>query len=149
MTIENAGSVSAASAAARLSEPSWVRDGSAKVQQQYALGLEFEQMLLEQLTSSLTANGEPLGEGAEGSEGDGSGAGAGTSSVLSSMIPTALAESVVAGGGLGLAAELTRQMQSGAGAQTGIPASAAPESAGAPAGAEGGVEADVTGGTRS
>ena len=145
MSPENAGSISAASAAARLNEPGWVRNGSAKVQQEYALGLEFEQMLLEQLTSSLTASGEPLSEGAEGTEGEG-GAGAGNS-VLSGMVPTALAEGVSAGGGIGLASELARQMQAQtqpSGAEGGVEAV---RSQSPPSGAQGGVEADVSGGT--
>jgi Rod binding domain-containing protein len=143
MSSPDAGSLSPASAAARLSEPSWVRNGSAKVQQEYALGVEFEQLLVQQLAGSLTESSEPQGEGSEAEGGDAAGG------VLSSMIPGALAEGVVSGGGLGLAAELARQMQSGS--HPGAGTQAQPQ---ATAGAEsrqtdpsGGTEANVSGGT--
>lgn len=119
-------------AAARLSEPAWVRDGSAQVQREYALGLEFERLLVQQLATSLTETTEPASE-SEGQEGATSGA----SSVLSNMLPGALADGVVNGGGLGLAAELAKGMQGTAGAAQPKSAATAPS---------GGVEAGVTGG---
>ena len=142
MSSLDAGSVSAAGAAARLSEPAWVREGSAKVQQEYALALEFEKLLVQQLAGSLTESTE-----GEASQGEGGGNAAG--SVLSSMVPGALADGVVGGGGLGIADELTRQLQEGAGAHTGLPADVAPHTTGAPAAPSGGAEADVTGGARA
>jgi len=88
-------------------EPDWVRHGSATVQKDYQAALEFEQMLVTQMASSLTQNGELAG-GGSGEEGSGeSQPGAG---IYSSMLPQALASSVVSGGGLGIAAELTRQL---------------------------------------
>jgi len=118
-------------AAAQLSEPAWVRDGSAQVQREYALGLEFERLLVQQLATSLTETTEPASE--EGQEGGTSGA----SSVLSNMLPGALADGVVNGGGLGLAAELAKGMQGTAGAAQPKSAATAPS---------GGIEAGVTGG---
>ncbi len=126
--------VAASLAAAQVSEPAWVRNGSAQVQREYALGLEFERLLVQQLATSLTETTEPADEG-EGQEG-GSG---GATSVLSSMLPGALADGVVGGGGLGLAAELAKGMQGTAGAS----------SKGSAAAPSGGVEADVTGGARA
>jgi len=126
--------VAASLGAAQLSEPAWVRNGSAQVQREYALGLEFEQLLVQQLATSLTETTEPAGEG-EGQEG----ASGGGSSVLSSMLPGALADGVTNGGGLGLAAELAKGMQGTAG-------TAPHDAATAPSG---GVEAGLTGGARS
>jgi hypothetical protein len=143
MSSLDAASVAAPGAAARSSEPAWVRDGSAKVQQEYALGLEFERMLVQQLAGALTATTEAQGEGSEAEASDPAGG------VLSSMIPGALADGVVAGGGLGLAAELTRGLQEGAGAAVGVPTDVPARDTGAVTDTGGGVEADVTGGARA
>ncbi len=130
--------VGASLAGAQLSEPAWVRKGSAQVQREYALGLEFERLLVQQLATSLTETTEPSGEGEEGQAG-GSG---GSSSVLSSMLPGALAQGVTDGGGFGLAAEIAKGLQGTSGATP----SAGTRAGTAPAG---GVEADVTGGARA
>jgi Rod binding domain-containing protein len=87
-------------------EPAWVRHGSAKTQQTYRAALAFEEVMVRELASSL---GEAAGgEEGEGGEGQGPRFGAG---LLSSMLPDALAQGVVSGGGLGLAAQLTRQLE--------------------------------------
>jgi Rod binding domain-containing protein len=86
-------------------EPQWVRNGSARTQQTYRAALAFEEVLVRQLTSSLGELGQE--EGASG-EGQGPSLGAG---LFSSMLPEALAQGVVSGGGLGLAAQLTRQLE--------------------------------------
>jgi len=83
-------------------EPAWVRNGSAQVQQDYKVALGFEQMLVEQLAGALRPS-EAEAESQEG--GDAAGG------MLSSLLPQALAQGVVGGGGLGLAAQLTREMQ--------------------------------------
>jgi Rod binding domain-containing protein len=97
-------------------EPTWVRHGSPSTQKAYASALSFEQTLVEQLSKSLAATsglgGEESGEGESSEEG---GAGSGE---LSSMLPQALSSSVMSAGGLGLAAELTRGLESAEGAQT-------------------------------
>lgn len=99
-------------------EPAWVRKGSAAVQKEYAIGQEFEQMLVGQLAKSLTEttglNGE--GSGEEGESGSGGQAGSG---VLSSMLPQALASGVANDGGLGLAAQLTHQLMAVTGESAG------------------------------
>lgn len=131
MSAPGSESVGAALGSAQASEPAWVRNGSAEVQREYALGLEFERLLVQQLATSLTETTEPAGdEGESGSRG--------ATSTLSSMLPGALADGVVNGGGLGLAAELARGMQAGVGASpTGAARATAPS---------GGVEAGSTGG---
>jgi Rod binding domain-containing protein len=95
-------------------EPSWVRNGSASTQKAYDAALSFEQTLVEQLARSLTAtsglDGESSQEGETGSE---EGA---NSDQLSSLLPQALSSGVMNAGGLGLAAQLTRDLQGTAGA---------------------------------
>jgi Rod binding domain-containing protein len=97
-------------------EPAWVRKGSADTQKAYETALAFEQMLVEELSQSLTASsglgGESgaEGESSEGSAGGGGGGGGGASSPLSSMLPQALTSGVMSAGGLGLAAQMTRQL---------------------------------------
>jgi len=86
-------------------EPQWVRHGSAKTQQTYRAALAFEEVLVRQLTSSLSELGQEEGTSAEG-QGPSLGTG-----LCSSMLPDALAQGVVAGGGLGLAAQLTRGLE--------------------------------------
>jgi hypothetical protein len=91
-------------------EPASVRNGSPAVQKAYATALDFEQMLLSQLSQSLTATSESGEEGSEGgSEGSSEAsalAGGGANSELSSMLPQALSEGVMSQGGLGLAQQL-------------------------------------------
>jgi hypothetical protein len=128
----------AALGAAQASEPSWVRNGSAEVQREYALGLEFERLLVQQLATSLTETTEPAGEDENGEVGSG-----GATSTLSSMLPGALSDGVVNGGGLGLATELAKGMQAQAG--SGSPSGGA----GATTAPSGGVEAGATGGARA
>lgn len=126
-------------------EPAWVRHGSPAVQKEYAVGQQFEQMLVTQLARSLTDTTGLSGEGAEGEQG-GVGGGQAGSSVLSSMLPQALASGVAKDGGLGLAAELTRQLQGVGALHTGTP-SAQTQSPSLPAGPEGGIEAQSSGGS--
>lgn len=125
-------------------EPAWVRKGSQRVKDEYRAAQAFEMLLVEQLASTLSETGG--GEGAEaGQEGSSSSPGSGAPSAL---LPQALARGVIAGGGLGLAAGLTRELEgheraasdAGASAPAGSapnPAaggSAAPAAAGGPAG---------------
>jgi Rod binding domain-containing protein len=92
-------------------EPAWVRKGSADTQKAYETALAFEQMLVEELSQSLTASSGLGGEsGAEGESSEGSAGGGGASGPLSSMLPQALTSGVMSAGGLGLAAQMTRQL---------------------------------------
>jgi Rod binding domain-containing protein len=83
--------------------------GSAAVKQAYATAQSFEEMLLQQLSQSLVQSSGMAGEG--GGEGEGEGSSAGESEagggMLASLLPQTLAESVMRGGGLGLASQLT------------------------------------------
>jgi Rod binding domain-containing protein len=99
-------------------EPEWVRHGSASTQKAYETALEFEQTLVEQLSKSMAASS---GLGGESSQEEGAGEEGGSSasdSEISSMLPQALTSSVMSAGGLGLAAQLSHQIEGlGAGAQ--------------------------------
>jgi Rod binding domain-containing protein len=130
-------------------EPAWVRHGSPAVQKEYAIGQQFEQMLVTQLARSLTDTTGLSGEGA-GAEGEQGGVGGGQagSSVLSSMLPQALASGVANDGGLWLAAELTRQLQ-GVGTAHATTPSAQTQSPSLPAGPDGGIEAQSSGGSEA
>ncbi len=123
-------------------EPASVRDGSPAVQKAYASALDFESMLVGQLSQSLTeagglggaAEGEG-GEGGAGGDGGGEGAGGATggdaaSSQLSSLLPQTLTDSVMSHGGLGLARQLMGSL---------LPAGS--ESAAVPVAPSGGVKA--------
>jgi Rod binding domain-containing protein len=92
-------------------EPAWVRKGSAATQKAYETALAFEQMLVEELSQSLTASSGLGGEsGVEGESTEGSPGSGGASGPLSSMLPQALTSGVMSAGGLGLAAQMTRQL---------------------------------------
>ncbi len=117
-------------------EPEWVRHGSAATQKAYQSALAFEQTLVEQLSKSLTTATGLSGESAEGESGSEAGgsstSGAGDSQ-LSSMLPQSLTASVMNAGGLGMAAQMTRQLEGVQGAaQTHASGGSAPP---APAGA--------------
>jgi Rod binding domain-containing protein len=92
-------------------EPAWVRHGSASTQKAYESALAFEQSLVEQLAKSLADTSGLSGEGSqEGGESGSEGSSSAGSSQLSSMLPQALTSSVMDGGGLGMAAQMTRQL---------------------------------------
>jgi Rod binding domain-containing protein len=101
-------------------EPEWVRRGSAATQKAYDSALAFEQTLVEQLSKSITdasgLAGESSTEGESGAEEGGSSAGGAGDSQLSSMLPQALSASVMNAGGLGMAAQMTRELEGVAGA---------------------------------
>jgi len=97
-------------------EPAWVRHGSASTQRAYETALSFEQTLVEQLSRSLTATSGLDGESSQEGEstsgaGESSATGAGGSSQLSSLLPQALSTGVMNAGGLGLAAQMTRELE--------------------------------------
>ena len=98
------------------SEPEWVRRGSASTQKAYETALSFEATLIEQLSQSLTStsglDGGSSAEGEPSSEDGGSSASGGAATgELSSLLPQALTGGVMKAGGLGLAAQLTRELQ--------------------------------------
>jgi hypothetical protein len=100
----------------QLLEPAWIRNGSAATQKAYALAQGFEEMLVQELVQPIAATNGISGEGtAETGEAPQAGTqAAGTSPLsneLSSLVPQALSGGVMKAGGLGLAAQLTREME--------------------------------------
>jgi Rod binding domain-containing protein len=116
------------------SEPDWVRRGSTSTKKAYESALAFEEMLVEQLSQSLATTGgvdaEASQEGTGGSEeGSTPQSGAGTGE-LSSLLPQALTGGVMRAGGLGLAAQMTRELEGIASTQAAHPARGAAASGG-------------------
>jgi Rod binding domain-containing protein len=84
-------------------EPASVRNGSPAVQKAYASALDFESMLVQQLSRSLA---ETSGLGGEGMSEEGEGGSDPASTQLSSLLPQTLTEGVMSHGGLGLAQQM-------------------------------------------
>ena len=94
-------------------EPEWVRHGSAATQKAYESALSFEATLVEQLSQSLANTSGLGGESQESEAGGEGGSSSSGDSQLSSMLPQALTASVMSAGGLGLAAQMTRDLEGG------------------------------------
>ena len=81
--------------------PAEIRSGSRADQRTYAAALGFERMLLAQLTKSM----------AESAQGEASEDETAASSAYRQMLPDALADAVIAGGGIGFAGDLHRTLK--------------------------------------
>jgi hypothetical protein len=91
-------------------EPANIRSGGAKAQQAYATALQFEQVLVNQLTQQLTSSADLTGDSSDDGSGDGSTDGTDSSSLLGSgpaaseyaqLLPGTLTSSIMGNGGLG------------------------------------------------
>lgn len=94
-------------------EPASVRSGSPAAQKAYASALDFESMLVQQLSQSLTetsglggGEGESESEVSDGVGGDRGVGGDPVTTQLSSLLPQTLTNSVMSHGGLGMAQQL-------------------------------------------
>jgi Rod binding domain-containing protein len=103
-------------------EPADIRTGNAQAKQAYQEALGFEDILMQQLTQQLAStvtsstDGSGLGSGASSDSGS-SGSTSSTGGILgsdpstsafASMIPTALTQSLMSAGGVGIADNLAR-----------------------------------------
>lgn len=98
--------------------PANIRNGNAKAKEAYTEGLEFEQVLVQQLaqqlasTAGMDSSSATDSDGSDGSGGDDSSSGLlggdSSASEYSSLIPQALTNSIMAGGGLGVASEIAQ-----------------------------------------
>jgi len=79
--------------------PPEIRNGSPQDRKTYTAALGFERMLVEQLAKAMNST-------AQGDDGDDQAADAATTT-YKDLLPGALADGIIAGGGLGLAAQLT------------------------------------------
>ena len=100
-------------------EPADIRNGNARAKQAYQEALGFEDVLMQQLTQQLAQTVTSPGDStsADGSSSDGSssgGSGGGllgsdpSTSAFAGLIPTALTQSIMSGGGVGIADRLAR-----------------------------------------
>ncbi len=132
--------------------PASVREGGPAAKQAYGAGQGFEEMLLEQLSQSL-AQSSGLGSEAEAGgeasvEGSGEEAGGSmgaASGPLGALLPQALTEGVMRGGGIGLAAQLMDTLDPAAASQPASGPTAAGDGAAGLSG-HGGAEVASSGG---
>jgi Rod binding domain-containing protein len=94
-------------------QPADIRNGDAKAKQAYQEALGFEDMLFQQLTQEMaktvTGSGGTDGSGDSSDSSSGSILGSDPStSMFAGMIPTALTQSIMSGGGVGIADQLAR-----------------------------------------
>jgi len=95
--------------------PAAVQKGGPQAEQLYETALQFEQVLVEQLTQQIDFTGS-----SDGSSDDGSGDGSGddsTTQMYDQMLPDALAQGITSGGGIGLASSIYNSLA----AQQGLP----------------------------
>lgn len=103
-------------------EPADIRDGNARAKQAYQEALGFEDMLMQQLTTELASTVTSSNDsGSAGGSSDGSSSGSSGSSggilgsdpstsMFASLIPTALTQSLMSAGGVGIADNLARAL---------------------------------------
>jgi hypothetical protein len=87
--------------------PADIRTGSAARRQTYEGAMAFEQMLVQQLTTQLTAGAKAAGGDDDSGDGSGTTDTSGLAGPYASLLPGAFADGIEAGGGLGLAAQIT------------------------------------------
>ena len=90
--------------------PPEIRAAGAGAQQEYRSALSFERVLLGQLTKAMQAT--VPADDADGEDGSAGATSAATQS-YKNMLPDQMADALVAGGGIGLAADLVRSLKSG------------------------------------
>jgi Rod binding domain-containing protein len=93
--------------------PAAVQKGGTKAEQLYSTALQFEQLLVEQLTqqmSSLTTDDSSSDDGSDDGSSSDSSSSDGTTSMYAQMLPGALAQGITNGGGIGLASQIYNSM---------------------------------------
>jgi Rod binding domain-containing protein len=103
-------------------EPADIRSGNAQAKQAYQEALGFEDILMQQLTQALAStvssptDGSSLGSGDSSDSGSSASSGSSggilgsdpSTSAFASLIPTALTQGLMSGGGVGIADSLAR-----------------------------------------
>jgi len=96
------------SALATAQEPANIRNGGAKAQQAYQVGLAFEQVLVNELAQQMTQTIDGAGDDSSDSSDSGSDSDSGgllgsgpAASEISQLLPSTLTSSIMDGGGLG------------------------------------------------
>ena len=98
-------------------EPAAVRHGGPAAQKAYETGLGFEQMLVSELTQTMTdtisgsdpSGGDSSGGGSSGGDPSSSGSSAGLGA-YASLMPGALSSSIMSAGGTGVAMQIARSI---------------------------------------
>jgi Rod binding domain-containing protein len=112
-------------------EPANIRNGNATAQKAYQEALGFEDILVQQLTQELAST---VSSSSDGSSDDGSGDSSSDSSggilgsdpstsAFASLIPTALSQSIMSSGGLGIADQLAQAIDPSIGTPQGAASS--------------------------
>jgi hypothetical protein len=124
-------------------EPADIRNGNATAQKAYQEALGFENILVQQLTQQLASTvSSPSDDGSSGDGSDDSSSGSSGSSggilgsdpstsEFASMIPTALTQSIMSSGGLGIAQQLAQAIDPSIGTPQGEAATTSSNTAGA------------------
>jgi Rod binding domain-containing protein len=98
-------------------QPADIRNGNAQAKQAYQEALGFEDILVQQLTQQLAAtvttpDASTSSDGSSNGSSDSTGTGVlgsdPSTSAFASLIPTALSQSIMSGGGVGIADSLAR-----------------------------------------
>jgi hypothetical protein len=97
-------------------EPASIRNGDAQAKKAYQQALGFESILMQQLTQELAKTvTSPGGDSSADGSGDSSGSSSGgilgsdpSTNAFADLIPTALTNSIMSSGGVGLAEQLAR-----------------------------------------
>jgi Rod binding domain-containing protein len=99
--------------------PADIRNGDAKAKQAYQEALGFEDILMQQLTQQLADTvTSPGGDSSDSSSGGILGSDPSTNA-FASLIPTALTQSVMSGGGVGVADRLAHALDPAIGTEPG------------------------------
>ena len=121
-------------------EPADIRNGNATAQKAYQEALGFENILVQQLTQQLASTvSSPSDDGSSGDGSDDSSSGSSggilgsdpSTSEFASMIPTALTQSIMSSGGLGIAQQLAQAIDPSIGTPQGEAATTSSNTAGA------------------
>jgi Rod binding domain-containing protein len=115
-------------------EPADIRNGNAQAKQAYQEALGFEDVLMQQLTQELASTvSSPGSDSSDGSGGSSDGSSADSSggmlgsdpstSAFASMIPTALTQSLMSSGGVGIADQLAKAIDPAIGTPQGAASS--------------------------
>jgi Rod binding domain-containing protein len=98
-------------------EPADIRGGNAQAKQAYQEALGFEDILMQQLTQQLASTvSTPGGDSSNGTSDSGEDSSSGllgsdpSTNAFASMIPAALTQSVMSGGGVGIADRLAHAL---------------------------------------
>jgi Rod binding domain-containing protein len=115
-------------------EPAEIRNGNAQAKQAYQEALGFEDILMQQLTQQLAATVTSPGGDSSDSSGSGNSGSGGmlgsdpSTNAFASLIPTALTQSIMSGGGTGVADQLAHALDPQIGTPPGAAKTAASKS---------------------